>query len=287
MRVSKGKLISVWVPGNHGAGGSTIAIALGIAMQHIINKRVLIVNMGSCKNYMEQYMQNDVKTSFSMDYLKSFGDGITQEHIKIYASAVNDYLYILPNCKLDKLVSRAGESFYERFIEEALEAFDVVIVDLETSINKEKQLFLDKADQIIAVLNNNVIMLKELFEYSTEVSTYIYNSKTLPLFNALHHEGREEKDLSRLNRSLKLNASFGVNFDVGASNAACRDGKLYSFLKRELSKKRSSSTLAVQMLELGSLITDRLLIPVEKQSKGERIFSSFFSRARQWGGVDV
>lgn len=287
MREKKGSLIAVWGPGNHGAGVSTIANSIGIALQHITDKRTLIVNMGSPRNYMEQYLKNDVDARFSMDHLRSFNMNISAEHIKIYATGINDLLYILPNCRITREMSKVEEGFYQRFLEKALEAYEIVIVDLETGLNRENQMFLGRADVILAVMNENEIMLKELFESSKTIREYVKNDKTIPVFNSLHCVGGELKTLKRYNNRLELNSSYGVCFDIEANKAACCEGKLYSFFKKELNKKSSNIAMVEQIKELSCIITDKLFIPSEDIQHNGRLINIIFPKRKHWGEIDV
>ncbi|MDF2840372.1 MAG: hypothetical protein K0Q99_1144 [Clostridia bacterium] len=287
MRDTRGSLISVWVPGNHGAGGSTISIALGIALQHLTNKKTLIVNMGSTRNYMEQYMQNDAISRFSMDYLKSFDLDINAEHIKTYSSAINDMLHVLPNCKIDKEISKVGESFYQRFLESALEAYEIVIVDLETGLCKEKQMFLDGAEVILAVMNQNEMMLKDLLRINKQIKGYIQGDKTLAVFNGLMEESNTIKTLSRLNKGLGLKGSYGISFDNNVNKAACCDGKLYSFLKNEMNKKKTHSLMTEQMMELSRIVAEKLFIPIQHFQENINPMNKILLKVMQWGEVDV
>jgi Flp pilus assembly CpaE family ATPase len=287
MRDKKGSLVAVWGPGNHGTGGSTIANSIGIALQHITDKRTLIVNMGSPRNYMEQYLKNDVDARFTMDNLRSFNMNISAEHIKIYATGVNDLLHILPNCKITKEISKVEEGFYQRFLEKALEAYEIVIVDLETGLNNENEMFLNHAEVILAVMNENEIMLKEIFESNKTIREYINDDKTIPIFNGLHCQGAELRTLKRFNTRLELSSSYGICFDTQVNKAACCEGKLYSFLKKELNKKSSNIAMVEQIKELSSIIAERLFIPEEDIQYNSRLFSVIFPKRKHLGEIDV
>jgi CO dehydrogenase nickel-insertion accessory protein CooC1 len=287
MRDKKGRLIAVWVPGNHGAGGSTIANCIGITLQHISNRRTLIVNMGSPRNFMEQYLKNDVDIRFSMDYLRSFNMDLSAEHIKTYATSINDLLCILPNCRITSGITKVGEGFYQRFIEKALEAYEIVIVDLETGINKENQVFLNSADMVLAVMNENELMLKEIFESSETIQEYVKSDKAIPIFNGLHITSGEVKTLKRYNDRLGLKASYGISYDIKTNKAACSEGKMYSFLKKELNKRNSYVPMVEQMRELSGIIAERLLIPLEEIQDNNRLVDILFPRRKHWGEIDV
>ncbi|MDF2590712.1 MAG: hypothetical protein K0S75_178 [Clostridia bacterium] len=287
MREEKGSLITVWGPGNHGAGGSTIANSIGITLQHMTGKRTLLVNMGSPRNYMEQYLKNDVEAKFSMDHIRSFNMNISAEHIKIYATAVNDLLYILPNSRITKEMSKVEEGFYQRFLEKALEAYEIVIVDVDTGVNKENQIFLNQSEVIVAVMNENEVMLKDIFESNKSIREYMNDDKTIPVFNGLHDVNEESKTLKRFNSRLELKYSYGVCFDTKANKAACCEGRLYSFFKKELIKKNSTIPMIEQIKELSCFMAEKLFLPLEEIQNKNSLTSMIFSKRRHLGEIDV
>ncbi len=287
MRQHKGKLITVWVPGNHGAGGSTVANFLGITLQHLTGKATLVVNLGSQKNYLQQYLKNDAELRFSMDHLRSFNQGINPELIKTYASAINDKLYILPNSKISKEISRTASDFNIRFLEQAVEAFELVVIDIEAGFNEENKQLLDMSDMIIPVMNDNEIQLQDLFETNPQLKAYVDAEKAIPLFNAIREPQAITKTLKSLNKKLVIKASYGISYDIEANRAACSEGKLYSHLKNELVRKKNSSELVEQLKDLCGYIMENLYeageIPVEKQG----ISSLLMHRLKQWGEIDA
>lgn len=287
MRNEKGKLIAVWVPGNHGAGGSTLANALGITLQHLTDKSTLLVNMGSSRNYMEQYLKNDVDIRLTMDYLKSYETLIRAEHIKMYSTAVNEKLHILPNCKISGTLTKNTQGFNEKFVDKAKEAFEIVFFDLEAGMTAENRYFLDRADLILAVMNQNLMLHEELLKTQEQIRQYVYDDKTIVVFNGLHQDKHQESLQKELTKRLGIGGSFGVSYDARASMAACMDGKLYSFMKKELSKQNDEVSLAVQMEELSRIITERLFFEVNTVQETNSFLSMLLSRAKRWGEVDA
>jgi len=289
MRDNKSKLIIVWVPGNHGAGGSTIANAVGIALQHFTDKKTLIVNYGSPQSYMERYLEKDVDMRFSMDYLKSFDDSINAEHIKTYATSINEMLYIIPNSKISRDISMVGEDFNRKFLDEAKKVFDFIIVDIESGINAEKQMFLDKADIILAVMTSNEIMLDDLYGSNSNytVRSFLGDKKTLCVFNLLDHGENVEKELNHLNRKYKLKGSFGITYDNKAYKACCEDKKFYSFMKKHLNMKKGDATLPEQIKELCGIITERLYLPMDESEDNHSFFNMLLSKTKHWGDFDA
>lgn len=289
MRDSKSRLITVWVPGNHGAGGSTIANAVGIALQHFTDKKTLIVNYGSPQSYMERYLEKDVDMRFSMDYLKSFDDSINAEHIRTYATPINEMLYIIPNSKISREISKVSEDFNQKFLDEAKKVFDFIIVDIESGINVEKQMFLDKADIILAVMTSNEIMLDDLYGSNSDntIRSFLGDIKTLSVFNLLDPGEDVEKELKYLNKKYSLKGSFGVTYDNKAYKACCRDKRFYSFMKKHLSMKNSDTALPEQIKELCSIITEKLYMPMEEQTEAHGFINMLFSKTKHWGEFDA
>ena len=287
MRRNKGKLIAVWVPGNHGAGGSTVANSLGITLQHITERKTLLVNMGSPRNYMEHYMKNDADMRFSMDYLKSFESDMSAELINTYASPINEKLFILPNSKITGDVSKTSTGYNQLFLEKALEAFEIVVIDIEAGINKENQQLLDMSDVIVAVMNDNEIMLQELLERNPSIRNYINGEKTYTVFNAIHGEKAGVRAIKELNKSLDLHCSYGISYDVEGRRAASSEGKFYSYLKQALGKKKREPILAEQLKDIGYSILEKLLSPEERYRENPPSRSMIFGRWKQWGGADA
>lgn len=286
MREGKGKLIVVWVPGNHGAGGSTMSNGIGIVLQHLTGKCTLIANMGSSRNLMEQYMQRDMDIRFTMDYLRSFKTSLNAEHIKAYAAVVNEKLWVLPGFRLEGEAAEDKVEFSRSFIPSALEAYEIIIVDIEAGLNSHSSYLLDRADVILAVMNDNDIAFEQLISCKEPLKSYVYSEKTIVLYNAIHDKHNEVKLMKRFNKKYKIDSSFGIFYDGKAYAAACHEGQFYSFLKKELVKKRTDSTFTEQIIELGHAIRDRLFVEKEMQFN-QKGLGMLFTKVKQWGEVDA
>ena len=287
MRQHKGKLITVWVPGNHGAGGSTVANSIGITLQHLTGKETLIVNLESPKNYLQQYLKNDAELLFSMDHLRSFDRGIRPELIKTYASSINDKLYILPNSQISMEISRTAPDFNVRLLEQAEEVFSYVIVDIEAGFCEENKQLLDMSDVVVPVMNSNEIQLMDLFKMNPQLKAYVDAEKSIPLFNGIHEQQGLLKTLKSLNKKLSIKESYGVSYDINANQAACCQGKLYSYLKNELMKKNVKGELAEQLKDICGCIAGRLQESMEEASIKPSLSNLLLHRLKQWGEVDA
>jgi cellulose biosynthesis protein BcsQ len=285
MRQHKGKLITVWVPGNHGAGGSTVANSIGITLEHLTGKETLIVNLGSPKNYLQQYLKNDVELLFSMDHLRSFDRGMRPALIKTYASSINHKLFILPNSKISMEISRTAPDFNVRLLEQAAEVFSYVIVDIEAGFGQENKKLLDRSDIVVPVMNGNEMQLLDLFEMNPQLKAYVDADKSIPLFNGIHETQELIKALKSLNKKLCIKESYGISYDIDAHQAACCEGKLYSYLKSELIKGKGQ--LAAQLKDICGCIAGRLQEPREDASEKPSLSKLLLHRLKQWGEIDA
>lgn len=287
MRANRGKLIVVWVPGNHGAGGSLVSNAAAICLQHITDKSTLIVNCGSSRNIMEQYLKNDVDIKFSLDNIKSFAKALKEEHIKAYSETINPKLDVIAGSKISRELSRVGEDFEEKFIDCTLESYELVVMDIDSGINSSNKVYLDKADIILAVMSESKIALDEIFKGNSSIMKYITDERTIAVFNALHAEKGEGKLLRELNEKLGLHSSYGIPFDLRANRAACYEGRFYSYLKQELEKNKHDGGLPRQICELGNMITERLYMTKPNNQNNFGILNILSGLVRRWGEVDA
>ncbi len=274
----KGKLITVWVPGNHGAGGSTVADGIGIMLQHFLGLKTLIVNFSGKRSYLERFLQNDVDVSYSIDYLKSFGSNIEMHEINTFATKLNDRLSIIAGSAL-RDGSGADNGFNEILLDRCLEGFDFVIADVEAGFKEGNKLFLNRADVLVAVMTPNEIMLDDIFNeiINIPICSYLNHDKTIPVFNMMYENGARE--LKRLIYKYGFKSAFGLEYDIKVFNACCKDRKLYSFIKESL--KRDTDGFVEQMDELCVLISERLgLDCYRKREREHRVGSGLLGFAQ-------
>lgn len=282
MREKRGKLIAVWVPGNHGAGGSTMANAAAITLQHITSYKTLLVNWGSSRNYMEQYLKNDVEFRFSLDHLKSFDLALQAEHIRTYATAINESLSVLPNCRFTYDLSKVASGFDALFIERALEAYELVVIDVEAGVTASNRFILDQADVILAVMNENIIALEDLYYTNDIIRSYLNKDNAFAVFNGLHAENNERKQLRVLNGRLGLKSCWGISYDIKANKAACFEGRFYSYFKNVLDSSKASESMPAQIQELCSIIAEKLFIPTAFSQQSSSVLSNLLGRVKHW-----
>lgn len=258
MRGSKGKLICIWSPVLHGEGCSTLACALGFGMQHLSGKKVLIVNKSNSTSHMEKYVEKDIEIKYSMDNLKIFNTGIRTEHILTYATQVNEGLYMIAGSRFNKEITRENNDFDRLFLDRCLEGFDIVITDMDTGVREENKLYLDRADNIIAVFTPNEIIMDELYQYPgmREVLDYFTNEKAVSVINKLYDGWDTSRVIGKFESKYSLSKTFGLNYDGDVLNSCCADNDFYSFLMKEI--KREKNGYVKQLVDICDFLIDAL-----------------------------
>ena len=258
MRGVKGKLICIWSPVMHGVGCSTLACAIGFGMQYYSGKRVLIVNKSNSVSHMEKYVEKDIKIKYSMDNLKIFNTGIKTEHILTYATQMNKDLYMIAGSRLNKEITKENNDFDKLFIDKCLDAFDIVIADVDTGVRKENKLYLDRAEKIIAVFTPNEIIIDELYQHQgvQGVLDYFTDEKTVSIINKLYDGWETCRVLGRYKSKYSLANAFGLDYDGDVLNACCTDMVFYSFLMKEL--KRDKNGYVKQLSEVCNFLISEL-----------------------------
>ncbi|MFZ5352216.1 MAG: hypothetical protein ACOZCL_05765 [Bacillota bacterium] len=256
MKKGKGKLITVWVPGNHGAGGSTIADGIGIILQYFISLQTVIVNFSGRYSYMERFFENEIDICYTMDYLKSFGCNINIQQLKTFATQINNRLSIIPGTRFGSDYSVRDMEFYDKVLERCLDAYDIVIADIVTGVKNENKALLDKADIIVAVMTPNEIMLDDIFSETgtIPICNYLTDRRTVPVFNMM--SSKNTRDLRRLSGKYGFDCCFGLDFDGMLFEACCRNRKLYTYIVSNL--ERGTSGFVEQMDELCTMLSERL-----------------------------
>ena len=276
MRGSKGKLICIWSPVLHGEGCSTLACSIGFGMQYYSGKKVLIVNKSNSISHMEKYVEKDIEIKFSMDNLKIFNTAIKTEHILTYATQVNTGLYMIAGSRLNKEITRENIDFDRLFIDRCLEGFDLVIADMDTGVREENKLYLDRADNIIAVLTPNEIIIDELCQQPEmhNALNYFTDARAVSIINKLYDGWETDRVVGRYKSKYSLSNVFGLNYDGDVLDACCTDKDFYSFLMKEI--KRGKSGYIKQLTDICEFLISKLYM--EKSIEDSVRYGNLFKR---------
>lgn len=264
MRRHRGHLISVWVPGNHGAGGSTVTASLGIGLQYLYDIKIMMINLSNKYSYMEKFLENDINMSYSIDNLRGFGENIELNHIEIFSTHINESLSIIPGTKLKKDNNSANTDFELNLIDKCLETYDLVIVDIESGTKNANKKILDKCDLLLSIMTSNEIMLDNFLNDISTCKTleYILDTKTSVVFNHMNSSIDMDKELLRFNKKYGIRDSFGTVYDKRVFEESCKKRKLYSFLIKGFEAKNNLFVKNLEVLCNG--IGEKLDIKMKK-----------------------
>jgi len=276
MRGTRGKLICIWSPVLHGEGCSTLACSIGFVIQYYTGKKVLIVNKSNSTSQMEKYVERDIEIKYSMDNLKIFNTGIKTEHILTYATQVNKDLHMIAGSQLTKAITRENIDFDRLFIDRCMESFDIVIADMDTGVREENKLYLDRADNIIAVFTPNEIIIDEMYQRPEmrEAHGYFTAKKTVSVINKLYEDWETGKVLDRYKSKYSLSNIFGLNYDGDVLNACCTDKNFYSFLMKEIKCEKNS--YVEQLTDICDFLIEALYM--ENITTGKPKYGNIFKR---------
>ena len=241
MRETKGKLIAVFNPGKHGSGSTTFALGLGIALEYITHKKVLIVNNADNLSLMEKFIENNINVEYSIDNLQIFNSSISEKTIETYATMINDNLFMLAGTSMDNEIRKTDMQFEENFINECRKIYDIVVMDLPARISDKNAnaFYLDKADLIIAAVKYNEIDLDDIFVKPIYLSSseILMNEKTYVSLNFMDKDSDIPKEVERLKKKYGFKSAYGFAYDGNIINVCCKQRKMYSYIQDELYKE--------------------------------------------------
>lgn len=240
MRETMGKFITVFNAGKHGAGSTTIANALGIALEYYTGKKVLLVNKSGYWSSMEKFIENNIQVQYTIDNLKVFNSSITAKIIETYATMINENLYMIAGSSINDENDKLDNEFEENFCDECMKAYDIVIADLPSRVKETNIQCLNKADLIIAVTKYNEIDLDDIYTKPDYVQSkeILLSDKTYTVINYMDRDWDIPKEISRLKKQYSFKNAYGFVHDGSIINACCKQRQMYSFLRDELDKEK-------------------------------------------------
>lgn len=262
MRNNKGKLIAVFNPSYHREGSTLVSMSLGIAMEYLYNVRVLLINKSGSMSYMERYVENEIDINFTMDSLKVFNSSISAKQIETFSTKINNNLYMIAGSNLPVDVAIEDEDFEENLIAESLASFDIVIVDMPTTVRKENLRYLTNADIVLAVMTADEIMLDDIFTKKSkkDVKQVLLQENTLAIINQMYESWNINNELGRLSKRYGFKNIAGLTYDGNVYKACTSNRNLYSFMQKEL--KEVKLPFPTQISELTEYIKDKMDLDV-------------------------
>lgn len=193
MAYKKGKIVTVF--STKGGVGKTIFTLNLAAIFHTLKKKVLIVDL--------DFYSGGVAVSLNVNPNKdiyNFVDDLINDRFSEFNDYVvkyNEYIDVLA-CPVDpRQATKIESKFVETILVNAANKYDVVLVDTTHILNKNNLIALDKADDILLVLSNDPIDLK--------------NAKSML---AIFKDSEINNYYVVLNQSINTDKDFFSNFDI-------------------------------------------------------------------------
>ncbi len=281
MRRNKGVLVCIWSPLLHGEGCSTVAAAVGFGLQRLTAGKVIMINRSDHLSYMERFIERDMEVKYTLDSLKVFNESLQVEHIRTYATRINPDLFMIAGSRLDDALTKTGRGFDAVLLDRCLEGFDIVLVDLTSGVKTENKQYLERADQIIAVVTPNAIMLEELFsniKYQ-EANRYLLDqNKTTVVLNKLYPDKDWSGQAAGLKRRFSFEHVFGISYDSEVMTACCQDRNFYSYFSGSIACQEYA--FASEISEICGFMAKRLKIPEAQAVRYEKrsLFNRFLKK---------
>lgn len=158
MSKTKGKSICIF-SSKGGVGKTITAINLAGIYEHL-EKKVLLVDLDlssggitmALNTPFEKTIYNFVD-DFNNNRYKNFSDYITK---------YDDYIDILPSPKDPRQINKIDSKYIDILIDKAESNYDIVLIDTNHILDEINILTLDKVDEILFVLSNDPLSLKNM-----------------------------------------------------------------------------------------------------------------------------
>ncbi|WP_026575998.1 AAA family ATPase [Bacillus sp. UNC438CL73TsuS30] len=263
----KSKVIAVTNP-KGGVGRTIVTVNLAVAFAKM-GKKVAVID-GNLQ-FGEVAMYYNIKPKKTIYEWVKEGYGREQYSINQYMTAVEGNVSILAAPPRPEFFEGISEDHMKAAVNEAKKLFDIVLIDMPVHISEFHLRFLDLADEIILVTQNDVSVLRlnQLYLEMLE-SINLKDRVKLILNRSVKKQGLDVKKIEAI---LGLNIFFTLPEQVNIASSSIKTGQPFI-----LSNPRSQLGKAV--LKLSEKLTDQKIGETKKLKKVKR-WSLFGKRGEQ------
>ncbi|HBY19500.1 MAG: hypothetical protein A2Y24_03615 [Clostridiales bacterium GWE2_32_10] len=248
----QGRIIVVYGSCLHGAGASTVAFSLGVVIQQVTSKKVLVVNLDNEMSCLERFIEGDIEIKHSLDNIKIYEENLKPEVIENHSDIINENLYLISKSKKGK----TSNEFVDKLIQSGKRKFDFIVIDAGNSPNEK---LLQGADIKMHISEYNKLIL-------SDVVNKVKNDDTIIVFNKFPLEYSSEMTIANVVKKYNItNEIFIINYDVDMFTDACERRSLYSFIIKNIGSK---NLFINNMLEIALHVASKC--KVKLQTKYER-----------------
>ncbi|MBE6155735.1 MAG: hypothetical protein E7164_03155 [Firmicutes bacterium] len=158
MGKAKGKSLCIF-SAKGGVGKTTTALNIAGVFSSL-DKNILIIDFDTTGGAIATYV-NKVPELTIYNFVDDYANNRYQS-IRNYVTKYSDNIDILASCKDPRQGSKIASSYIEIILEKAVYEYDYVIVDTNHVLNEFNVTILDKCDQTLLVMTNDLLDLKNM-----------------------------------------------------------------------------------------------------------------------------
>ncbi len=154
--MAKGKTICVY-GAKGGIGKSTFVMNLA-GMLSNLQKKVLIIDLDLSNGAISCALNTDI-TKTIYNFCDDFNNN-RFESLDDYVSKYNDYISVLSAPKDPRQATKIEAKYIDNLIEKSIYCYDFILLDTSHVLDEINVFALDKADNILFMINNDAVTLK-------------------------------------------------------------------------------------------------------------------------------
>ena len=249
MAIKKGKLISVM--STKGGVGKTILTLELAAIFKELNKRVLIIDLDLYGGAIALNLKLSANKS-----VYNIIDDLSNNRF----NDINDYIYnynnidIIASPKDPRQASKVNSNYIDFILNSVIYKYDIVLLDNSNSLDRISVLSMDFADNILLVLTNDLMDLKNAKSLISILKDTNFNDYKVILNNSVH-PSKKYFSLFDIKHMLKTNVDYTISKSSYIKNldGYLLDGSLDGIMKYiKHSAKSDYEHLLLLAKELGS-----------------------------------
>ena len=223
MGKAKGKSLCIF-SAKGGVGKSTTALNLAGVFSNL-NKKVLIIDFDTSSGAIATYLNRPFEKSiynFVDDYANN-----RYNSIKNYVTKYNENIEFLAACKDPRQGSKIASSYIEIVLEKSVYEYDYVLVDTNHLLSEFNVTLLDKCDQTLLVMTNDLLDLKNMRNI-IRIFNDAEKTNYKVLLNGSINPNKKYYSLYDIKSIIKTNVDYIIesNFYLKSMDNYVADGKI-------------------------------------------------------------
>lgn len=158
MAKSKGKTIGIFSA--KGGVGKTITTLNLAGIYEILEKKVLIIDLDLSSGGISVALNREFEKSI-FNFVDDYNNNRYQD-FKSYITKYDDYIDIMPCPKDPRQANKIESKYIDILIEKATYHYDIILIDMNHTLDEKNIVTLDKVSNILFVMTNDPIDIKNM-----------------------------------------------------------------------------------------------------------------------------